>query len=92
MPSKSERPVASRNFLMERLCECLPNCSKALHLAETGRQRDLSPLERIKLKYHGRLCPFCACATGKFESAIARMEEAKCNRCPARVVKQAGGR
>jgi hypothetical protein len=62
---------------MESLCECLPNCGKALSLAETGTSRDLRLSERIALKYHGRLCLFCACATGKFESAMHRMEEAR---------------
>ena len=65
---------------MERLCECLPNCTKAIHLLETGIERDLSPLERIKLKYNSRLCPFCACASGKFASLKARMEEAAAGR------------
>jgi hypothetical protein len=65
---------------MERVCECLPNCTKALALVETGCARDLSLKERIALKYHGRLCPFCACATGKFEAAKAVMQEAAAQR------------
>jgi hypothetical protein len=65
---------------MEGFCECLPNCSKALDLVERGCARDLSLKERLALKYHGRLCPFCACATGKFEAAKARMREAEAAR------------
>ncbi|HKJ91177.1 MAG TPA: hypothetical protein VJ960_08605 [Oceanipulchritudo sp.] len=77
MPSSSKRPGPARNPLLERLCECLPNCSKAMALVETGCERDLNLREKVALKYHGRLCPFCACATGKFESALNRMEEAE---------------
>ena len=62
---------------MEWLCECLPNCSKAIDLVEAGIERDLSAMEKLKLKYNSRLCPFCACATGKFESAKTRMAEAE---------------
>ena len=62
---------------MENLCECLPNCSKAMALVETGCQRELKTTEKLALKYHGRLCPFCACATGKFEAAKAVMQEAE---------------
>jgi len=65
---------------MEAVCEQLPNCSKAMAIVETGIERDLSVKERIALKYHGRLCPFCACATGKFESALTRMREAQAER------------
>ena len=69
---------ARRNTLMERFCEtCLPNCGKAMTLVETGRQRNLSIKERALLKYHGRLCPFCACATGKFEAGMRLMREAE---------------
>ena len=73
-------PPSDRNRIMESFCECLPNCSKALDLVERGCERDLSLRERVALKYHGRLCPFCACATGKFEAAKARMREAECTR------------
>lgn len=67
--------------LMERFCEnCLPNCGKAMHLVETGRQRDLSIKERVLLKYHGRLCPFCACASGKFQAGMRLMHEAESQR------------
>ena len=62
---------------MEWFCECLPNCSKAIDLVETGIERDLTTMEKVKLKYNSRLCPFCACATGKFESAKTRMKEAE---------------
>lgn len=75
---KKERGVASR--LMEGFCERLPNCGKAMDLVERGCERPLTLTERIGLKYHGRLCPFCACATGKFESAMARMREAEARR------------
>lgn len=76
MPASSRNRSPKRHPIMESLCECLPNCSKALELVERGIERDLKTSERIALKYHGRLCPFCACATGKFEAAKARMEEA----------------
>lgn len=69
---------------MERFCECLPNCTKAMALVETGCERDLSLGEKAALKYHGRLCPFCACATGKFEAAKALMKEAESERRRAR--------
>ena len=62
---------------MEWLCECLPNCTKAMNLVETGIERDLTVTEKARLKYNSRLCPFCACATGKFESAKVRMQEAR---------------
>lgn len=62
---------------MEGVCERLPNCTKALHLVERGCERDLSRSERLALRYHGRLCPFCGCATGKYESALTRMREAE---------------
>lgn len=65
---------------MESACECLPNCSKAMALVETGCERELSLKEKAALKYHGRLCPFCACATGKFEAAKALMKEAQAKR------------
>lgn len=72
------RGVTSR--LMEGICERLPNCGKAMELVERGCERPLTLTERIGLKYHGRLCPFCACATGKFESGMARMREAEAAR------------
>jgi hypothetical protein len=75
---KQGRGLASR--LMEGVCERLPNCGKAMELVERGCERPLTMAERIGLKYHGRLCPFCACATGKFESAMARMKEAESKR------------
>jgi hypothetical protein len=62
---------------MEWFCESLPNCEKAIQLVETGIERDLSVGEKLKLKYNSRLCPFCACATGKFESMKTRMAEAE---------------
>lgn len=77
MPPESEAPEASRNRLMEWVCECLPNCAKAIDLVETGIERELTAMEKVRLKYNSRLCPFCACATGKFESAKVRMQEAR---------------
>ena len=62
---------------MEWFCECLPNCENAMQLVETAIERELTVVEKVRLKYNSRLCPFCACATGKFESAKVRMEEAK---------------
>lgn len=79
----TSRTKTRRHPLLEKACECLPNCSKALELVETGCERELSPGERVALKYHGRLCPFCACATGKFEAAMARMREAEAVRARA---------
>ena len=80
MSSESSKASAKRNGLMEKVCEQLPNCTRALELVETGCERNLSLKEKFALKYHGRLCPFCACATGKFESAMARMREAEAAR------------
>ena len=62
---------------MEWFCDCLPNCEKAIELAEKGIGRELTAPEKLRLKYNGRLCPFCACATGKFESVMNRMKEAQ---------------
>lgn len=70
----ANRSVKER--IMESFCDRLPNCSKALALAEAGCERELTLREKVALKYNGRLCPFCACATGKFESVMARMREA----------------
>ncbi|MEX0330787.1 MAG: hypothetical protein AB3N64_05125 [Puniceicoccaceae bacterium] len=80
MPSDAKESNPSRNRFMEWLCECLPNCDNAMELVETGIERDLTAIEKVRLKYNSRLCPFCACATGKFESAKARMEEAQVKR------------
>lgn len=65
-----------RGNLMETVCDYLPNCGKAMQLVETGCSRDLTLLEKLRLKYHGRLCPFCGCATGKFDSARNRYHDA----------------
>jgi hypothetical protein len=78
MPTKAA--VDSRRNVMEKLCEQLPNCSKAMELVETGIERDLRLRERVALRYHGRLCPFCGCAAGKFASARQRMREAEAAR------------
>jgi hypothetical protein len=77
MPDGTSSDQPSRNRFMEWLCECLPNCDDAMQLVETGIERDLTAAEKLRLKYNSRLCPFCACATGKFESAKARMREAE---------------
>jgi hypothetical protein len=73
----SSESSSSRNPFMEWFCDCLPNCEKAVELAETGIERELTAPEKLRLKYNGRLCPFCACATGKFESVMNRMKEAQ---------------
>jgi hypothetical protein len=65
---------------MESFCQRLPNCTKAMALVETGCERELSPRERLALKYHGRLCPFCGCAAGKFDSALARLRACEATR------------
>lgn len=80
MPDPTAKSRSWNERLMERVCDHLPNCTKALALVETGIRRDLSTRERVALKYHGRLCPFCACATGKFEAGMARMREAESGR------------
>ena len=80
MPNNADKDKGMRSRMMEGLCERLPNCTRAMELVELGCERPLSLRERLGLKYHGRLCPFCACATGKFESAMARMQEAEANR------------
>lgn len=68
--------------MLERICELLPNCGKAMELVEAGCERELSMAERLRLRYHGRLCPFCGCASGKFQSAMNRMRDAEQQRAP----------
>jgi len=50
---------------------------RALELAELGTERPLTASERIGLRYHGRLCPFCGCAAGAFKDAKARLARAE---------------
>jgi len=59
---------------------CLPNCDRAVELAERGEQKDLSVAEKTALKYNARLCPFCACSEVKVQTAIRKMEEAQTKR------------
>ncbi len=66
--------------VMESVCMKLPNCTRAMELAETGAERPLKPLERVALRYHSRLCPFCGCAAGSFESAMEKLREAEAAR------------
>lgn len=80
MADKTTKGRGLGSRLMEGICERLPNCSRAMELVELGCERPLTFRERAGLKYHGRLCPFCACATGKFESAMARMQDAEAAR------------
>ena len=78
MENPSQRPQPSRSPLLEWVCEnVLPNCEKAISLAETGVERPLTAMERAGLKYHGRLCPFCGCAEGKFTATRERYEKAR---------------
>lgn len=63
--------------VMAACCSALPNCTRAVHLAETACERELSLRESIQLKYDRRLCPFCGCAAGKFASVEHRMQEAR---------------
>lgn len=77
MSSSTKTASARRRTILEQCCEQLPNCTKALELAETGIRRPLKTTESIALKYHSRLCPFCGCAAGKFHSALQRMKEAE---------------
>jgi hypothetical protein len=49
-------------------------------LVERGTERALTPGERLSLRYHGYLCPFCGCAQGKFSAARERYLEAEAQR------------
>lgn len=80
MPEERKKKRSFANKVMEGICERLPNCTRAMEIVETGIERDLNARERILLKYHGRLCPFCGCAAGRYESALHRMEEAQSER------------
>ena len=74
---QGERTEKKRG-LMELVCqEVLPNCDKAMQLAEAGIEKPLGLGERIALAYHGQLCPFCSCARGKFDASLARMNETR---------------
>lgn len=75
MQAQKTTAVSPLRRAMETVCEHLPNCTKALHLLETGCTRPLSGTERLRLRYHSRLCPFCGCAAGKFASAFQKYRE-----------------
>jgi len=80
MPEDPPKASSSSGKIMEAICERLPNCTRAMDLVETGIERDLSRRERLLLRYHGRLCPFCGCAAGRYASALHRMREAEAER------------
>ena len=61
----------------EKVCLCLPNCGRALDLAKTGAERPLTFSERVGLRYHGNLCPFCNCSEFKFKTALEHKEAAE---------------
>lgn len=67
----------SRSVMLESICEALPNCTKALALAERGVERPLSWREKLALKYHSPLCPYCGCNKFTFERAMERLKEAE---------------
>jgi len=58
----------------------LPNCATALRLAQLGAERPLAWRERLALRYHGRLCPFCTCQEDRFRKARAAMTRAEAER------------
>lgn len=59
------------------LGKLLPQCTRALELAETGIRRDLNPWEAISLRYHGNLCLYCSCKKDKFEQKKREMQQAR---------------
>jgi hypothetical protein len=84
MSSQPSTPASrNRSRLMESFCEMLPNCTRAISLAETGAERPLKSGERLALRYHSRLCPFCGCAQGKFDIAMEQMRTAEAERSSA---------
>jgi len=78
MPKKASGEKS--NPVLGAFNACLPNCERAIALAETGQKRDLGMLEKISLRYNRRLCPFCACAETKVEVEISKMEAARQSR------------
>jgi hypothetical protein len=77
MPGKKNAHPSVLSRGLEKICLCLPNCGRALDLAKTGAERPLSFGERVGLRYHGNLCPFCNCSEFKFKTALAHMREAE---------------
>ena len=78
-PSDSKQQcqgAAKRSKALEWVCEnIMPNCGKAMSLVEKGIEQPLSASDKLALKYHGRLCPFCGCNEGKFSSLFERYKE-----------------
>jgi hypothetical protein len=77
--SKStEKRNNGRSKALEWACEHLaPNCGVAISLIERGIEKPLKTHERLALRYHKRLCPFCGCSEGKLKALMVRYEEAK---------------
>jgi|TARA_B110000495_G_C22547469_1_gene331479 hypothetical protein len=73
--SNSSQPEAkaARSKALEWVCEnVIPNCDKAIALVEKGIEEPLTSGNKLSLKYHKRLCPFCGCNEGKFTSLLER--------------------
>ncbi len=66
-----------KSGVLEWVNDTLPNCREALRLAELGSERPLNWRERLSLKYHSPLCPFCACNKFKFELAMKKLNETR---------------
>lgn len=78
MKASPTRDPGQRHPLMEKVCEnLLPNCHSALQIVETGIARDLSLKERLALRYHSQLCPFCSCKRFKLDTMLEEMREAE---------------
>ncbi|KAF0095312.1 MAG: hypothetical protein E1N59_807 [Puniceicoccaceae bacterium 5H] len=84
MSAARPKDSGKRHLTMEKVCEnLLPNCHTALDLVERGCARDLSLKERMALKYHSQLCPFCSCKRYKLETMFEEMREAERRRSRA---------
>ncbi|MFP4281001.1 MAG: hypothetical protein ACLFR7_10185 [Opitutales bacterium] len=81
MGSSNSKTDEKRNGALEWICDnVLPNCEKAVALVETGIERPLKPTEKVSLRYHQRLCPFCGCAEGKLTALRERYDAAERSR------------
>lgn len=71
----SQKQKASRSRALEWVCDnVMPNCDKAISLVEKGIEQPLTRGDKLSLKYHKRLCPFCGCNEGKFTALKERYE------------------
>ena len=66
--------------LLEKINRLLPNCYRALDLAERGLKRPLKLHEKVGLKYNSHLCLHCSCAENKFKTAMGKLREAEAER------------